>query len=96
MTAAVWLLGSQEVHRYVMLSSDFTVFVKFSAIMLSNVWLLSVGKPLMVDMTYRIARNVPLDLYFVLDFSTTMKTRLTSLADLTQNLGKCLCLLSLC
>ena len=60
----------------------------------NDVRLLSLGKPLTVDMTYRIARNVPLDLYFVLDFSTTMKTRLTSLADLTQNLGKCLCLQS--
>ena len=38
-------------------------------------------------MTYRIAQNQPLDLYFVLDFSTTMKTRLDSLADLTQNLS---------
>ena len=39
-------------------------------------------------MTYKIATNLPLDLYFVLDFSTTMEPRLASLAGLTQNLSK--------
>lgn len=47
---------------------------------------LRLGKPQTLSMTYKIARNLPLDLYFVLDFSTTMKTRLESLADLTNNL----------
>jgi len=40
-----------------------------------------------MQMEYRIAKNLPIDMYFVLDFTTTMQHRLKSLANLTANLS---------
>lgn len=47
---------------------------------------LRTGQAYKVDMTYKVARNLPMDMYFVLDFSTTMSQRLGTLADLTNTL----------
>ena len=46
------------------------------------------GKSQSFNMQYRVASNVPIDMYFVLDFSTTMATRIKDLADLTEKLSK--------
>lgn len=44
------------------------------------------GKKYVLDMRYRVSQNLPIDMYFVLDFSVTMKSRIQDLADLTANL----------
>jgi hypothetical protein len=49
--------------------------------------LVALGKTFLLDVNYRVAENLPIDLYFVLDFTTTMKNRIKELAGLTKDLS---------
>lgn len=45
------------------------------------------GKTYMLDLRYRVAANLPIDMYFVMDFTVTMRDRIQDLADLTEELS---------
>ena len=61
-------------------------FVLHTVLKVSS-YCLFVGREHNMQMEYRIAKNLPIDMYFVLDFTTTMQHRLKSLANLTANLS---------
>ena len=45
-------------------------------------------KPFIFNATFRLAENYPVDLYFVMDVSQSMKEDKTTLASLGQDIGK--------
>ncbi|KAL4222416.1 integrin [Mactra antiquata] len=44
------------------------------------------GEKYHLHMKYLVAANIPIDMYFIMDFTTTMDRRIQQLADLTQEL----------
>lgn len=48
----------------------------------------ALGDPLTLNFTVKLAPTFPLDVYFIMDFSGTMRNDLQSLSDISGSVGK--------
>ena len=65
-------------HTYVCSTSRTTVLCTTSAL----------GDPMTLNFRVSLGRNFPLDVYFLMDFSSTMRGELVTLADLANEVCK--------
>jgi hypothetical protein len=80
-------LGTDTDHIHLSINSDkFQLYAK----LLSNIcYCIFVDKQFIWKLYYRVAQNFPVDIYFLVDPSFTMRNLRTQLADLAVAIGKC-------